>query len=160
MANGGALGRNAMTSAARNRTLGTAIPPCTPASILPTSFVGLDPGAARLIQQCRRPTALPRGCPRVELTTNGDRSSDRDLIAVKSQRGERIIFWSASHSACRRLALVKGSTASTPYTCLVQPCLLQPEREKNGVAKRQWSIGSDCNDKKEEKNLRRGRNGY
>ena len=123
-----------MKGAAKNQTLGTSIPRRTHAPLFPTSLFGLDPGAARLIQQCRNPKALPGGCPRVELITNGDRSPERDLIVLKSQRGERIIFWSASRMACRRQALVKGAAALTPYTCLVQLCWLQPVREKSGYS--------------------------
>jgi hypothetical protein len=47
-------------------------------------------------------TILPWGCPRVELTLNEDACLQRDLDALKSRRGERMVFEGASECACSR----------------------------------------------------------
>ena len=64
---------------------------------------------------------LPRGCPRVELAPNCDRSWERDRDALKSRRGERMIFEGAGQWACSRPVQAKGWPASTLVSCLVQP---------------------------------------
>jgi len=66
-------------------------------------------------------TTLPRGCPRVELTPNEDRCTRRDLDALKSRRGERMIFEGAGQVARSRQVQAKGRPALTLISCLVQP---------------------------------------
>jgi len=72
-------------------------------------------------------TTLPRGCPRVELTLNEDRSLGRDLDALKSRRGERMIFEGAGKPARSRQVQAKGRPALTLISCLVQPRGCNPE---------------------------------
>ena len=74
----------------------------------------------------RSKTTLPRGCPRVELTLNEDRSLERDLDALKSRRGERMIFEGAGQAARRRQVPAKDRPALTLISCLVQPCGCNP----------------------------------
>ena len=103
---------------------------------------------------------LPRGCPRVELASNSDRSWERDRGALKSRRGERMIFEGADQRVCSRLAQAKGWLALTLISCLVQPRGCNPILKKAAQTSRQRSIGSDGNDEKEEKNLLRRRSIY
>ena len=105
-------------------------------------------------------TTLPRGCPRVELAPNSDRSWERERVVLKSRRGERLIFEGAGQRACRRLVQAKGRPTSTLISCLVQPRGCNPVRKKAVQTKRQRSTGSEGNDKKEEKNLLRRRSIY
>ena len=84
---------SATQGAARNRPFGTAIPGGTAAPPFPTSLFGLAPGAVRLLPDEDRSWAIwPRGCPRVELATNWDRSSEREPLVLKGRRGERVSF--------------------------------------------------------------------
>jgi hypothetical protein len=78
----------------------------------------------------RSKTTLPHGCPRVELTLNEDRSLERDLDALKSRRGERMIFEGAGEAACSRQVQAKDRPALTLISCLVQPCGCNPEGKK------------------------------
>jgi hypothetical protein len=71
-------------------------------------------------------TTLPRGCPRVELRLNGDRSCERDLDALKSRRGERMIFEGAGQRARSRRVQAKDRPALSLFSCLVQPCGCNP----------------------------------
>ena len=98
---------------------------------------------------------LPRGCPRVELAPNCDRSWERDRDALKSRRGERMIFEGAGQRACSRPAQAKGRPASTLVSCLVQPRGCNSVRKKAAQTKRHRSTGSESNDEKEEKHLLR-----
>lgn len=66
-------------------------------------------------------TTLPRGCPRVELTVNEDASPERDLDALNSRRGERMIFEGAGQGARSRQVWAKGRPPLTLISCLVQP---------------------------------------
>src|SRR6516225_18672 len=100
-------------------------------------------------------TTLPRGCPRVELAPNSDRSWERDRVVLKSRRGERMIFEGAGQRACSRLDQAKGRPAWNLIRCLVQPRGCNPVRQKAAQTKRHGSIGSDRNDEREEKNLLR-----
>ena len=105
-------------------------------------------------------TTLPRGCPRVELAPNSDRSWERDRVVLKSRRGERMIFEGAGQRACRRLVQAKDRPTLTLVSCLVQPRGCNPVRKKTAQTRRRRSIGSDGNDEKEEKNLLRRRSIY
>jgi hypothetical protein len=100
-------------------------------------------------------TTLPRGCPRVELTLNGDRSLERDLDALKSRRGERMIFEGAGKAACSRRVQAKDRSALTLISCLVQPHGCNPEAKSGGADQRQKSTRSERNHEKEDKNLLR-----
>jgi hypothetical protein len=57
---------------------------------------------------------LPRGCPRVELPLNEDRSLERDLDALKSRRGERLIFEGADQVARSRPVQAKDRPTLNP----------------------------------------------
>jgi len=95
---------------------------------------------------------LPRGCPRVELAPNCDRSWERDRDALKSRRGERMIFEGAGQRACSRPAQAKGRPASTLVSCLVQPRGCNPVQWKKAAqTHRHRSTGSESNREKEEK---------
>ena len=59
-------------------------------------------------------TTLPRGCPRVELAPNSDRSWERDRVVLNSRRGERLIFEDAGQCVCSRLAQAKGRLGFDP----------------------------------------------
>jgi hypothetical protein len=98
---------------------------------------------------------LPRGCPRVELALKEDRSQERDLDALKSRRGERMIFEGASECVCSQPVEAKDRPASTLVSCLVQPCCCNPELKKAAQTKRQKSRRSESNREKEEKTLLR-----
>jgi hypothetical protein len=67
----------------------------------------------------RSMTTLPHGCPRVELTVNEDRCWQRDLDALKSRRGERMIFAGAGQQARNRQVQAKDRPALTLISCLV-----------------------------------------
>lgn len=101
----------------------------------------------------RTPRTLPRGCPRVELAPNSDRSAERDRVALKSRRGERMIFEGADQRVCSRPAQAKGESALTLISCLVQPRGCNPVAKKAVQTKRHRSTGSEGNDAREEKNL-------
>src|SRR6516164_9637557 len=94
---------------------------------------------------------LPRGCPRVELAPNCDRSWERDRDALKSRRGERMIFEGAGQRACSGSAQAKGRPASTLVSCLVQPCGCNRIRKDAAPTRRQRSTGPESSAKKEEK---------
>jgi hypothetical protein len=98
---------------------------------------------------------LPRGCPHVELRLNEDRSQERDLDALKSRRGERMIFEGAGRVARSRQVQAKDRPALSLISCLVQPCGCNPEMKKAAQTKRQKSTRSEGNHEKEEKNLLR-----
>ena len=66
-------------------------------------------------------TTLPGGCPRVELTLNEDRCLQRDLDALKSRRGERMIFEGAGQGTRSRQVEAKDRLALILFSCLVQP---------------------------------------
>jgi len=95
-------------------------------------------------------TTLPRGCPRVELTMNEDRCTQRDLDALKSRRGERMIFEGAGERACNRRVQAKDQPALTLISCLVQPHGCNPEAKSCGADQRQKSTRSERNHKKED----------
>jgi hypothetical protein len=102
-------------------------------------------------------TTLPQGCPRVEPTLNEDRCLQRDLDALKSRRGERMIFEGAGEHACSQQVEANDRPALTLISCLVQPHGCNPEAKSGGADPRQRSTGSEGNREKEEKNLlRRG----
>ena len=103
----------------------------------------------------RTPRTLPRGCPRVELASNSDRSWERDRVALKSRRGERMIFEGADQCVCSRRAQAKGWSALTLISCLVQPRGCNPIRKKAAQTKRQKSTRSEGNHEKEENILLR-----
>jgi hypothetical protein len=65
--------------------------------------------------------------PRVELTLNRDRCWQRDLDALKSRRGERMIFDGAGQEACSRQVQAKDQPALTPICCPLQPRGCNPE---------------------------------
>ena len=94
---------------------------------------------------------LPRGCPRVELAPNCDRSWERDRDALKSRRGERMIFEGAGQRACSRPAQAKGRPASTLVSCLVQPCGCNRITKKAVQMRRRGSTGPESSAKEEEK---------
>jgi hypothetical protein len=71
-------------------------------------------------------TTLPRGCPRVALTVNGDRSWQRALDVLKSRRGERMIFEGAGQAARSQPVQAKDRLALTLFSCLVQRCGCNP----------------------------------
>ena len=100
---------------------------------------------------------LPRGCPRVELAPNCDRSWERDRDALKSRRGERMIFEGAGEHACSQQVEANDRPALTLISCLVQPRGCNPRMKKAVQTKRYRSTGSEGNDEKEEKNLLRRR---
>jgi hypothetical protein len=105
-------------------------------------------------------TTLPRGCPRVELAPNSDRSSKRDRVVLKSRRGERLIFEGADQRVCSRLVPAKGWPVLILISGLVQPCGCNPVAKKAVQTRRYRSIGSDGNDEKEENNLLQRRSVY
>jgi hypothetical protein len=104
--NGGTPGTSAQKGAARNATLGTVIPRCTQAPLFPTSLLWMGPrhGSATTEYQGKQ-EILSGGCPRVELSTNQDRSREREPVVLKGRRGERKSFlgarrcsWQPPHS--------------------------------------------------------------
>src|SRR6516165_731486 len=105
-------------------------------------------------------TTLPRGCPRVELAPNSDRSSERDRVVLKSRRGERMIFEGAGQRACSRLVQAKDRPTLTLVSCLVQPRGCNPRMKKAVQTQRHRSTGSEGSDEQEEKNLLRRRSIY
>jgi hypothetical protein len=105
-------------------------------------------------------TTLPRGCPRVELAPNSDRSRQRDRVVLKSRRGERMIFEGADQHVCSRLVPAKDRSALILISCLVQPRGCNPLAKKVVQTKRYRSTGSEGNDEKEEKNLLQGQSIY
>src|SRR5262249_44379050 len=82
-----------------------------------------------------RSTTLPNGSPRVEPTMNEDRCTQRDLDALKSPRGERMMFKDAGESACSRQVEAKDRPAWNLISCLVQPCACNPEAKKAAQTK-------------------------
>jgi hypothetical protein len=78
---------------------------------------------------------LPRGCPRVELRLNEDRSQERDPDALKSRRGERMIFEDAGRAARSRQVQAKDLLALSLISCLVQPYGCNPEMKKAAQTK-------------------------
>ena len=105
-------------------------------------------------------TTLSGGCPRVELVPNFDRSTGRDRVALKSRRGERMIFEGAGQRVCSRLVPAMGWPALILISGLVQPRGCNPVAKKTAQTRRHRSIGSDGNDEKEEKNLLQRRSVY
>ena len=108
----------------------------------------------------RSMTTWPHDCPHVELTVNEDRCWQRDLDALKSRRGERMIFEGADQRVCSRLVPAKGRSALILISCLVQPRGCNPLAKKVVQTKRYRSTGSEGNDEKEEKNLLQGQSIY
>src|SRR5262249_23525613 len=102
--------------------VGDADPATHPCATIPdlVAWIGPRYGSA-LIRLIANLTTWPRGCPRVEPTPNSDRSWERDRDALKSRRGERMIFEGAGQRACSRPAQAKGWPAWTLISCLVQP---------------------------------------
>ena len=82
-------------------------------------------------------TTWPRGCPRVELAPNFDRSSERDRVVLKSRRGERMIFEGAGLCACRRLVQATGRPTLTLISCLVQPLRCNRDPKVHGAVNQQ-----------------------
>ena len=105
-------------------------------------------------------TTLSGGCPRVELVPNFDRSTGRDRVALKSRRGERMIFEGADQRVCSRLVPAKDWPVLILISCLVQPRGCNPVATKTVQTSRHRSTGSEGNDEKEEKNLLRRRSIY
>jgi hypothetical protein len=93
-------------------------------------------------------TTWPHDCPHVELTVNEDRCWQRDLDALKSRRGERMIFEGAGETAGSQQVQAKDRLALTLVSCLVQPHGCNPEAKSCGADQRHKSTRPEGNHKK------------
>ena len=82
---------------------------------------------------------LARGCPRVEPCYERARPTGRELLVLKSRRGERVSFYGAGRKARQSPSPKSGRRTWTLITCLVQPGCCNRDAKLGGVVEKQGS---------------------
>jgi hypothetical protein len=88
---------------------------------------------------------MPRGCPRVEPSYERARFPERELMVLKSRRGERVSFEGAGRNARQSGDPEKGPPNLDLDYVFGAAWVLQPRGETARRSRKAQVKGSDCN---------------
>ena len=89
---------------------------------------------------------MPRGCPHVELCTERARFTERELMVLKSRRGERVSFEGAGRKARQSWGPSLGLAYLDLDYVFGAAWVLQPRGETARRSQKAQVKGSDCNE--------------
>ena len=87
---------------------------------------------------------MPRGCPHVELCTERARFTERELMVLKSRRGERVSFEGAGRKARQSSGPFAGPTHLDLDYVFGAAWVLQPRGEATRRRRKAPVKGSGC----------------
>ena len=97
------------------------------------------------------PVTIPRGCPDVEPWYERARFPERELMVLKSRRGERVSFEGAGRNARQSWARDSGPTHLDLDYVFGAAWVLQPRCEAPRRSRKARVKGSGCNDQTKKK---------